>query len=106
MEWFPIAGFLVFMITFGIVIKDTLALGNKKKPEGSVGVIQKDPKIMGGTPVFVGTQVPVQTLLDYLETNRPLSDFLNDFPSVTHTQTTTLLKDIKSILAAGAYSSR
>jgi len=42
-------------------------------------VVHSDPKIMSGTPVFVGTRVPVQTLLDYLEAGQPLSEFLEDF---------------------------
>ena len=41
---------------------------------------------MGGTPVFVGTRVPFQTLLDYLEGGEPLSEFLEDFPTVTPEQ--------------------
>ena len=46
-------------------------------------VIHSDPEIMGGTPVFIGTRVPLATVLDYLEAGQPLSDFLEDFPTVT-----------------------
>jgi uncharacterized protein (DUF433 family) len=46
-------------------------------------VIHSDPEIMGGTPVFVGTRVPLATLLDYMEAGQPLSEFLEDFPTVT-----------------------
>jgi uncharacterized protein (DUF433 family) len=49
-------------------------------------VIQSDPDILGGTPVFVGTRVPVQTLLDYLQAGEPLAEFLEDFPTVTREQ--------------------
>jgi uncharacterized protein (DUF433 family) len=49
-------------------------------------VIHSDPEILGGTPVFVGTRVPAQTLFDYLEAGDPLSAFLDDFPSVTKAQ--------------------
>jgi uncharacterized protein (DUF433 family) len=49
-------------------------------------VIHSDPEVMGGTPVFVGTRVPLQTLLDYLEAGDPLNDFLEDFPTVTREQ--------------------
>ena len=49
-------------------------------------VIHSDPEIMGGTPVFVGARVPLVTLLDYLETGQPLSEFLEDFPTVTREQ--------------------
>ena len=46
-------------------------------------VIVKDPDILGGTPVFRGTRVPFQALLDYLEGGQNLDDFLDDFPTVT-----------------------
>jgi uncharacterized protein (DUF433 family) len=49
-------------------------------------VIHSDPDVMGGTPVFVGTRVPLQTLLDYIEAGQPLDDFLEDFPTVTREQ--------------------
>ena len=49
-------------------------------------VIHSDPEIMGGTPVFVDTRVPLATLLDYLEAGQPLSEFLDDFPTVTREQ--------------------
>jgi uncharacterized protein (DUF433 family) len=45
-------------------------------------VIHSDAEILGGTPVFVGTRVPAQALIDYLEAGRPLDEFLDDFPSV------------------------
>ena len=48
--------------------------------------IHRDPEIMGGTPVFVGTPVPAQTLLDYLKGGDSLDVFVNDFPSVTREQ--------------------
>ena len=45
--------------------------------------IHSDPDILGGTPVFIGTRVPFQTLLDYLEAGDPLDEFLEDFPTVS-----------------------
>jgi uncharacterized protein (DUF433 family) len=45
--------------------------------------ITKDPDILGGTPVFRGTRVPFQTLLDYLESGQTLNEFLEDFPTVS-----------------------
>ena len=54
--------------------------------------IHSDPEIMGGTPVFLGTRVPFQTLMDYLEAGHPLADFLDDFPTVPHEQAITALK--------------
>jgi uncharacterized protein (DUF433 family) len=49
-------------------------------------VIESDPEIRGGTPVFVGTRAPFQTLLDYLEAGQPLAEFLDDFPTVSRDQ--------------------
>ena len=45
-------------------------------------VVHSDPAILGGTPVFVGTRVPAQTLFDYLEAGESIVDFLEGFPSV------------------------
>ena len=64
--------------------------------------IHSDPEIMGGTPVFVGTRVPVQTLLDYLEAGDPLDEFLDDFPSVSREQAITVLELAKEMLLARA----
>jgi uncharacterized protein (DUF433 family) len=47
------------------------------------GVITRDPEILGGTPVFRGTRVPFQALLDYIEGGQTLDEFLDDFPTVT-----------------------
>ena len=47
------------------------------------GQISIDPEVMSGTPVFTGTRVPVQTLFDYIEGGDDLSEFLDDFPSVS-----------------------
>ena len=49
-------------------------------------IVHADPETLGGTPVFVGTRVPFQTLIDYLEGGHPLDDFLDDFPSVSREQ--------------------
>jgi len=49
-------------------------------------VIHSDPEILGGTPVFVGTRVPAQSLFDYLEGGETLDEFLRQFPSVTREQ--------------------
>jgi len=50
------------------------------------GVIHADPEIMGGTPVFVGTRVPLQNLIDALEGGESIEDFLEGFPSVARAQ--------------------
>jgi uncharacterized protein (DUF433 family) len=49
-------------------------------------IIHSDPDILGGTPVFVGTRVPMKTLLDYLEAGDSLDEFLDHFPSVRREQ--------------------
>ena len=64
--------------------------------------IHRDPEILGGTPVFVGTRVPVQTSLDYLEAGDPLDEFLEDFPSVSRDQTIAVLELAKEMLLARA----
>ena len=71
-------------------------------PPGVTRVIQRDPEILGGTPVFVGTRVPVQALLDYLEAGRPLHEFLDDFPSVSRDQAIAVLEEAKEVLVSGA----
>ena len=60
--------------------------------------IHSDPGIMGGTPVFVGTRVPVETLLDYLEAGDPLDEFLEDFPSVSREQVVAVLELARRLL--------
>ena len=55
-------------------------------------VVPRNPDIMGGTPVFVGTRVPIQTLLDYLEAGDSIDEFLEGFPTVTREQVIILLE--------------
>jgi uncharacterized protein (DUF433 family) len=61
-------------------------------------VISCDPEIMGGTPVFRGTRVPVQTLLDYLEAGESIDEFLEGFPSVKREQVIAFLEQAKDRL--------
>lgn len=61
-------------------------------------IIVKDPDILGGTPVFRGTRVPFQALLDYLEGGQPLAEFLDDFPSVSREAAIAALEAAKSLL--------
>jgi uncharacterized protein (DUF433 family) len=56
-------------------------------------IISISPEIMGGTPVFAGTRVPVQTLLDYLKAGESINDFLDGFPTVTREQVIALLEE-------------
>jgi uncharacterized protein (DUF433 family) len=50
------------------------------------GIVHANPEIMGGTPVFVGTRVPLQNLIDYLEGGESVEDFLEAFPTVKREQ--------------------
>ena len=68
--------------------------------------VNSDPEVMGGTPVFVGTRVPFQTLLDYLEAGEPLTEFLDDFPTVTRDQAVAALEQAKEALLTRARASR
>jgi uncharacterized protein (DUF433 family) len=71
----------------------------------SSSVVQIDSEIMGGTPVFKGTRVPIETLFDYIEGGEPLSEFLEDFPTVTQAQVLQLLEEVKSELIPSAKAS-
>ena len=64
------------------------------------GVITRDPEILGGTPVFRGTRVPFQALLDYLEAGQTLDEFLDDFPTVTRNAAVDALEHAKSLLVS------
>jgi uncharacterized protein (DUF433 family) len=66
----------------------------------SVAVVHSDPEILGGTPVFVGTRVPFQALIDYLGGSHPLDEFLEDFPSVTREQVVAALEMARDALLA------
>jgi uncharacterized protein (DUF433 family) len=63
-------------------------------------IVSRDPEVMGGTPVFRGTRVPVQTLLDYLEAGDSIDEFLEGFPSVTREQVIEFLEQAKDRLVA------
>jgi uncharacterized protein (DUF433 family) len=66
----------------------------------SESVIVQDPEIHSGEPVFRGTRVPFQTLLDYLEGGETLDEFLRQFPGVTREQAISALEEAKSLLLA------
>jgi uncharacterized protein (DUF433 family) len=65
---------------------------------GTTSVIHTDPEILGGTPVFVGTRVPLKTLIDYLEHGHPLAEFLDDFPTVSREQAVAALEEAREAL--------
>jgi uncharacterized protein (DUF433 family) len=59
-------------------------------------IISISPDVMGGTPVFAGTRVPIQTLLDYLEGGETIDNFLEGFPTVTREQVVAFLEQAKN----------
>ena len=65
-------------------------------------VVHSHPEILGGTPVFVSTRVPVQSLFDYLEGGETLDEFLRQFPSVKREQAVAALDLARDSLLAGA----
>ncbi|KAI9134797.1 DUF433 domain-containing protein [Acaryochloris sp. CCMEE 5410] len=65
-------------------------------------IVHSDPDILGGTPVFVGTRVPIKNLLDYLEAGDSLEIFLDHFPSVNRQQAIAALELAKEMLMAYA----
>jgi len=69
-------------------------------------VVHRDPEIMNGTPVFVGTRVPVYNLFDYLEAGDPLDKFLTSFPSVAREQAIAALELAKEAVTELANSHR
>ena len=68
-------------------------------------IVHSDPEILGGTPVFVGTRVPVKNLFDYLEGGYTLEQFLDQFPSVSRSQAIAALELAREALAADANTS-
>jgi uncharacterized protein (DUF433 family) len=67
-------------------------------------IVHSDPEILGGTPVFVGTRVPLRNLIDYLEGGYSLDDFLDSFPSVSREQAVAALEAAHEALTARAHS--
>ena len=61
-------------------------------------LITRNEDILGGIPVFTGTRVPVKTLFDYLKTNHPLDEFLDDFPTVTKGQAQRVIEVVQQQL--------
>jgi uncharacterized protein (DUF433 family) len=69
-------------------------------------MVHSDPEILGGTPGFVGTRVPVKTLYDYLEAGDTLDEFLTDFPSVTREHAIATLELAREMTEAHAAVTR
>jgi uncharacterized protein (DUF433 family) len=69
-------------------------------------IVHSDPGILGGTPVFVGTRVPLQNLIDYLAAGDSLDEFLEQFPSVSREQAQAALELAREVLEERARSAR
>jgi uncharacterized protein (DUF433 family) len=65
-------------------------------------IVHSDPDILSGTPVFVGTRVPVRNLTDYLAGGSSLAEFLDDFPTVTREQAESAIRLAGELLVADA----
>ncbi len=65
-------------------------------------LVTRSAEVMGGTPVFAGTRVLVQTLIDYLEAGETIDDFLDGFPTVARAQVIAFLKEAKQRVVAAA----
>lgn len=65
-------------------------------------LIQSDPEILGGTPVFIGTRVPAQSLFDHLEAGDSIDDFLEGFPSLRREQVIGVLEEFRKELVQPA----
>jgi len=69
-------------------------------------VVHSHPEILGGTPVFVGTRVPLRNLIDYLEHGRSLDEFLDAFPSVSRAQAVAALEAANEVRVTSARRAR
>ena len=69
-------------------------------------IVHSDPEILGGTPVFVGTRVPVKSLYDHLEAGDSLDEFLDSFPSVSREQAVAALELAREMTEAHVAASR
>lgn len=67
-------------------------------------VVHSDPEVMSGTPVFVGTRVPVDALFDYLVAGDGLNRFLRHFPSVSREQAVAALEEARRALVQSAHA--
>ena len=69
------------------------------------GPINIDPETMGGTPVFTGTRIPVQTLFDYIEGGDDLNEFLDDYPTISKEAAVEVLNMAKNVTRKGSIRS-
>jgi uncharacterized protein (DUF433 family) len=85
-----------------------VALKSRRRTDmpSTVAVVHSDPDILGGTPVFVGTRVPFRNLIDYIERNHSLEEFLDSFPTVSREQAVASLEAAHEAVSARAHSAR
>lgn len=88
----------IALLRFSSLLNLELSWGESMTMSGNVLV--KDQNILGGVPVFRGTRVPFQALLDYLEGGQTLGDFLNDFPTVTRETAIAALEEAKALVVS------
>ena len=90
------------IITYEKEKKHTFTINNfDMKIKTNSSMISVDPEVLGGTPVFRGTRVPIERLFEYLEGNYSLKEFLDDFPSVKKEQAFKVLKSAEMLLVSG-----
>jgi len=77
-------------------------MGTNEVQPMKTAVISSSLDVMGGTPVFAGTRVPIQTLIDYLEGGESIDDFLEGFPTVTREQVIAFLEEVKERMIVAA----
>lgn len=77
-------------------------ISDMKNEQHTPSIITVSPDVMSGTPVFAGTRVPVQTLMDYLEGGESIDDFLAGFPTVRREQVIAFLEQAKERMLATA----
>ena len=91
----PLGAGSAVVILSGLLKSELIAVDPKQ-------IVHRDPDILGGTPVFVGTRVPVKILFDYLEAGDSLSVFLDEYPSVPRDQAVAALELARNVIASNA----
>lgn len=81
-------------------------MADTRHPSIEQGGISCDPDVVGGTPVFVGTRVPAATLFDYLMRGRSLSEFRDDFPTVTEEHVLGVLRSARDYVSRSNFPPR
>lgn len=85
------------------VLGPGIKIATKQEPAINSPRVISDPEILGGTPVFIGTRVPVRIIFEHLEAGDSLDIFLEDFPSVSRELAIQVLEDAKTALMLNAH---